>query len=87
MQKLGLSAGLALSGFALEAAGFINAEVIDGVQQIVAQPDSVLLTLRVIVSIVPAVILALSIPLALLYPITRSRYDEIQAALAERKAS
>lgn len=85
LQKLGLAAGLALSNFALEASGYINAEIIDGVQQIVTQPDSVLTTLRIIVSLAPAVILALSIPLALMYPITRERYDEIQAELAERK--
>ncbi|MEO1286323.1 MAG: MFS transporter [Chloroflexota bacterium] len=85
LQKLGLAGGLALSNFALEGAGYINAEVIDGVQQFVEQPDSVLETLRVIVSIAPAIILALSIPIALLYPITRQRYDEIQAELAQRK--
>ncbi len=85
LQKLGLAAGLALSNFALEGSGYINAEIVDGVQQIVTQPDSVLTTLRIIVSLAPAVILALSIPLALLYPITRERYDEIQAELAMRK--
>lgn len=81
LQKLGLSIGLAFSGFALDAAGYINPEVIDGIAQTVVQPDSVLLTLRVVVSLVPAVILALSIPIALAYPISRERYEEIQAEL------
>ncbi len=85
LQKLGLAAGLTFSNFALEAAGYVNAETIDGVQQFVEQPESVLSTLRIIVSLAPAVILALSIPIALMYPITRQRYDDIQAALAERK--
>jgi len=87
LQKLGLAAGLAFSNFALDAAGYVNAEIIDGVQQTVAQPDAVLSTLRIIVSLAPAAILALSIPLVIMYPITRKRYDEIQAELAKRKAS
>lgn len=85
LQKLGLAAGLAFSNFALEGSGYINAEIIDGVQQIVTQPDSVLNTLRIIVSLVPAAILALSIPLVLMYPITRARYDKIQAELVKQK--
>lgn len=85
LQKLGLAAGLAFSNFALEGSGYINAEIIDGVQQVVAQPDSVLNTLRIIVSLAPAGILALSIPLVMMYPITRAYYDEIQAELATRK--
>ncbi|MGJ3237724.1 MAG: MFS transporter [Anaerolineae bacterium] len=85
LQKLGLAAGLAISNLALGASGYINAEIVDGVQQFVAQPESVQFTLRVIVSLAPAVILALSIPLALMYPITRQRYDEIQKELAQRQ--
>lgn len=85
LQKLGLAAGLAISSFALDASGYINGEIVDGVAQFVEQPEAVLSTLRIIVSLAPAVILALSIPLVLMYPITRQRYDEIQTQLAERK--
>lgn len=81
LQKLGISLGLALSNFALEATGYINPETAGA---FVEQPDSVLLTLRAFVSFVPAVILALSYILVYRYPITRERYAEIRAELARR---
>jgi len=82
LQKLGLSLGLAMSGFALEAAGYINPESADA---IVTQPDSVLTMLRLMVSLIPLVIIVLSLPLAYYYPITKERFAEIQAELATRK--
>ena len=85
LQKLGLSAGLFFSGIALDAAGYINAEMVDGVLQTVTQPDNVLMALRLFVSWIPAILLAISIPLAFMYPITREKYEEIQAQLAQRK--
>lgn len=81
LQKLGISLGLALSNFALEATGYINPETAGA---FVEQPESVLLTLRAFVSFVPAVILALSYILVYKYPITRERYAEIRAELARR---
>lgn len=85
LQKLGLSAGLGLSGLALGLAGYLTPSVEGGELQLVNQPDTVLLTLRLIVSFVPAAILALSIPLALAYPITEQRHREIVALLEARK--
>jgi len=87
LQKLGVSLGVAMSGFVLGAVGYINADVVDGVLQIVEQPDEVLLVLRLFVSIIPTVVLALSIPLALMYPITKERYDSIRAELDQRNLS
>jgi len=81
LQKLGISIALALNGFVLEAAGYINPEEAGA---LVTQPDSVLGALRIIVSLVPIVILALSLPIAYFYPITRERYAEIRKALDER---
>jgi glycoside/pentoside/hexuronide:cation symporter, GPH family len=52
-----------------------------------AQPASALLALRIFVSIVPAVLLVLSIVIAYLYPITRARHAEIERQLAEQRAS
>lgn len=86
LQKLGLSLGLFISNYILDIAGYINPPVIDGVTQSVVQPDAVLFTLRVFVSLVPLVLLGLSLPLTWAYPITRERFMEIQAQLAERKA-
>ncbi len=78
LQKLGLSLGLAVSSFALDATGYLNPTVAG---EFVAQPDAVLLTLRLLVSFVPAVLLLISLPLVYLYPITRERYAEIRARL------
>jgi GPH family glycoside/pentoside/hexuronide:cation symporter len=81
LQQIGLSVGLAASGFALEAAGYINPEVAG---QVVTQPAAVENTLRILVSFVPVTILLLSIPLALTYPITRERFAHIRRELEIR---
>lgn len=84
LQKIGLSLGLVVSNFALEAAGYVNPDIAG---QAVAQPDSVLAVLRVLVSFVPVVLLLLSVPLALRYPISRARFADIRRQLAERAAA
>lgn len=87
LQKVGLSIGLALSGFALGAAGYVTPRVIDGAVQAVTQPEAVTLTLRLFVSFVPAAFLLISVPVALAYPITRTRHAEIREALAAKAAA
>lgn len=82
LQKLGLSVGLGLSNVMLEWAGYINPT---SAGEIVAQPDNVLLVLRLFISLLPAVILVLSLPLAVAYPITPERFAEIQTELAKRR--
>lgn len=82
LQKLGISLGLALSNFALEAAGYINAEDLANLPD---QPTAVLTALRIFVSLVPAVILLLSFPIVRSYPITREKHAEILAAIAAKK--
>lgn len=82
LQKLGISLGLALSNFALEAAGYINAEDLSNLPE---QPTAVLTALRIFVSFVPAVILLLSFPIVRRYPITREKHAEILAAIAAKK--
>jgi GPH family glycoside/pentoside/hexuronide:cation symporter len=84
LQKLGISLGLALSNFALEAAGYINAEDLTNLPQ---QPTAVLTALRIFVSFVPAVILLISFPIVRRYPITREKHAEILAAIAAKKQS
>lgn len=81
LQKTGPALGIAASSFALEAAGYVNPEVPG---ELVEQPESILTTLRIFVSLVPIGLLAVSIPLVLLYPITRERFDEIRRSLKER---
>jgi Na+/melibiose symporter-like transporter len=76
---MGISVGIAFSNFALGAAGY-NADL-------PAQPENVLLTLRLFISIVPAVVLLLSFLVMQRYPISRERHAEIRAQIAARKSS
>jgi GPH family glycoside/pentoside/hexuronide:cation symporter len=82
LQKLGLSLGLALSNFALEAAGYITP--VAGAAP-PAQPERVLLALRLFVSFVPALVLLMSFIFVRAYPITRERHKAIRAELEERR--
>ena len=52
-----------------------------------AQPASALTALRISVSVVPAVVLVISIVVAYFYPITRAKYAEIQRQLAVQRAN
>ena len=86
LQKLGLSIGIVFSNLALENAGYITPEY-EGATLAATQPDSVLLALRIFVSIVPAVILLVSFLVIRLYPISRQRLEEIQNELELRRAA
>lgn len=81
LQKLGLSLSIAVSNFVLDIVGYINPTEVGAV---VVQPDSVLLTLRLLVSWAPMIVLILGIPLMMAYPITREKLREVQAQLGER---
>ncbi len=81
LQKLALSLGLGLSGFLLGVAGYETPSIVDGQLQLMTQPDGVLLTLRLFVSLVPAAVLLISIPIALLYPISKARHEEMRRAI------
>ena len=83
LQKGALTVGLAGSAYALGLAGYLNP---DEAGVAVAQPESVLWTLRVMVSVVPAAILLASLPLALNYPISREQFREIAAELEAQTA-
>jgi glycoside/pentoside/hexuronide:cation symporter, GPH family len=49
------------------------------------QPETVQQMLRIFVSIVPAVLLTLSLPLAIFFPLTRETFVDIQEQLKKRK--
>jgi GPH family glycoside/pentoside/hexuronide:cation symporter len=83
LQKLGLSLGIALSNFVLEATGYINH--VPG-QPVPVQPPGVLLALRLFVSAVPAVILLVSFAAVRAFPITRDSHAQVRAALAAQRA-
>ncbi len=82
LQKLGISLGLFFQGQVLEWAGYIPE--VNGVAAV--QPESALLAIRVMVSIVPIVLLLISMVVVARYPITREKLAEIQAGLRERRA-
>ena len=69
--------GVAVSGWALQLFGYIpNVE----------QSVRALFGIRLFFSIVPAVVLILSLPFLIWYPITRKNHAELVKELAERKA-
>jgi glycoside/pentoside/hexuronide:cation symporter, GPH family len=82
LQKLGISLGLAISNFILEATGYIN-QTPGGV--VPTQPASVLLALRSFVSLAPALVLLISFFVVHGYPITRESHAEIRAKLKARQ--
>lgn len=77
LQKIGLAAGLALVGLALDAAGFVS--------EATTQPDSALMAIRLFIGPMPMVLLGLSLVLARLYPITRAAHAAILLQLTERR--
>jgi GPH family glycoside/pentoside/hexuronide:cation symporter len=82
LQKLGLSLGLFISGWALQLTGYIKG--VPG-QPDPVQPPNALLALRILVGPVGAAILLLSFIAVYLYPITKEKHAEIRAQLALRK--
>lgn len=84
LQKLGISLGLAVSNFVLDASGYVN-QTPGG--PVPAQPPAVLASLRVFVSFVPVVILLLSFFAVAAFPLTREKHRQLQARLAERRGT
>lgn len=84
LQKAGIAVAIYLVGRALAAAGYVTPT--DAVP-VPAQPESALQAIRFFIGPVPAAILAGSLLLALLYPITRTRHRQILDSLATRRAA
>ncbi len=82
LQKVGLALGLFLVGIALDASGFIRTVAGEAPP---IQPSSALLTIRLVVAPLPAIILVIGIILAYFYPITREYHTQIRLKLAQRK--
>jgi len=81
LQKLGISLGMAVSNFILEATGYINQ--IPG-QPTPIQPPQVLTALRIFVSFAPALVLLISFLAVLYYPITREKHNQMRLELSEK---
>jgi GPH family glycoside/pentoside/hexuronide:cation symporter len=83
LQKAGIAVAIYLVGRALATAGYVTPT--DAVP-VPVQPESALQAIRFFIGPVPAAILAGSLLLALLYPITRARHRQILDSLAVRRA-
>ena len=69
---------MALGLFVLELSGYAANQ---------PQSQATLTTIRVLTAVVPALFVALGAWVALGYPLTRARHDEILAELAQRRAA
>jgi len=83
VDKLARSIVLALLPAALNWSGYIQPTDQNPVP---VQPLSVLTAMRVMISLFPAVLLAISIVVAWKYPLTRSRHTRIRKGLERRRA-
>src|SRR3990167_4061476 len=82
MEKFTLAIALALSGWILQLVGYLNPDEQQGEDE---QPQSVLISLRVLVGLIPCILLGFSIICAWKYPITKKFHAEIVAQLQERE--
>lgn len=82
LTKIGVAITLFLVGKSLDWSGFIatNAQ-----QPLPIQPASALWTIRLMMSLLPAVILMGGLILTYLYPITKTKHEEILLRLRQRK--
>jgi GPH family glycoside/pentoside/hexuronide:cation symporter len=82
LTKIGVAITLFLVGKSLDWSGFIatNAQ-----QPLPIQPDSALWTIRLMMSLLPAVILIGGLILTYLYPITKTKHEEILLRLRQEK--
>jgi sugar (glycoside-pentoside-hexuronide) transporter len=76
LRKLGGASAVALALLVLDLAGYAKDQV---------QSQTTLTTIRVLTAVVPAVFVALGAFVALGYPLTRARHDEILRELAQRR--
>lgn len=83
VDKLARAAVLALLPAVLGWAGYVQPP---SGNVTVAQPQSALTAMRILLSVVPAVLLVISTVVAWRYPITRKRYARIRLRIARRRA-
>lgn len=83
-QKVGLGIATAASSLALGIAGYISPDE-QGAPDADHQPESVILTLKLLVGFVPFVMLVISVATMYFYPITRQRHEEIVKDLKSRR--
>lgn len=87
LYKCASAVAIALSGAVLELFGYIEASVDDVAAQVIVQPDSALIAVRIMLAVVPCFFLIGSAVFAKILPITRERYEKILKELNGRKKS
>lgn len=85
LQKFGAAVGSAAIGFLLDASGYITPPT-DAVAPI-AQPDSALTAMRVLIGPVPVILLLIGIWLAARFPISKEQHEATLKELARRHAA
>ena len=74
----------AMCGWGLEIGKYIE-PTLDRPASEITQPDSALLSIRVMFALIPAIFLLICVPLLLKYPITRESHAEVIRQLEERR--
>jgi len=74
---------LAISGYVLQIAGYVSPEDNDAPSP--PQPKAVILALRVMLTLVPALFMWFSMIFNFFYPLSQKRVEEIRLALAAKK--
>lgn len=82
LQKIGLALGIWLVGQGLSLAGYIEPQ---GGKEILEQPESALLAIRLFVGPLPTVFLIGGLILAYFYPLSKEVHADIMLQLKERK--
>jgi GPH family glycoside/pentoside/hexuronide:cation symporter len=83
-RKMASALAIFFVGQLLEVSGFISST---GGRLLVEQPESALLMLRLLVSVIPAFMLGLAILAAWRYPLNRERFNEIRQELQQKRAA
>ena len=81
-RKMASAVAIFTVGQTLELTGFVSSTAGGAYVQ---QPESALFALRMMVSVLPAIMLVLAILVAWRYPLNRERYNEILSQLIERR--
>jgi GPH family glycoside/pentoside/hexuronide:cation symporter len=83
LQKFGIGIGSWLIGVMLSSAGYITPPT--NITEPIAQPESVLTVIRLIIGPIPVIILIAGIYLASKFPITKEQHEETVAILNKRR--
>jgi GPH family glycoside/pentoside/hexuronide:cation symporter len=84
-QKFGGALGGAAVMWLLDAAGYITPQA--GQTAAVAQPDSAISCIWMMMSVIPAAVAVITAIFVWLYPLTTKRVNDIVAALNEQRAA